>query len=96
MRRFGHGGKVDANQKAIVQGLRDLGFSVVSTASLGAGAPDISVGMLCVKRGLLNFFFEIKVPGARLTIAEKEFHARWRGQIDVIYSLDDALMVMRG
>lgn len=96
MKRSGHKGKVDANQAAIVKELRSLGFSVGSLASMGAGWPDIAVGMLCIRRGLMNFFFEIKVPGAKLTVAEKEFHTKWRGQVDVIETTEDALRIMKG
>jgi hypothetical protein len=83
--------KVDSNQTEIVKGLRAVGATVRSTAAIGKGFPDIAVGY---RRQ--NFLFEIK-DGARcpserkLTIAEEDFHEGWRGQVDVINSLDEAL-----
>lgn len=79
-------GKVDLNQKAIVSALRQCGCTVTSTASIGNGFPDISVGIHGV-----NWLLEVKQPGEKLTEAEKRFHTTWRGQCAVVYSVDDAL-----
>jgi hypothetical protein len=86
--------RVDDNQAKIVEGLRGLGATVRSTAAIGEGFPDIAVGF----RGK-NWFFEIKdgskpPSGRKLTEFEVLFHDDWRGQADVIESLDDALRVM--
>lgn len=74
--------------------LRDIGASVQSLASLGAGAPDVLVGF----RGH-NYLFEIKNParppsGRRLTPDEKEWHQDWSGRVDVIESFDDAMQII--
>ena len=86
--------KVDDNQAKIVGGLRGLGATVRSTAALGEGFPDIIVGL----RGR-NWLLEIKdgskPPSARkLTEHEVLFAKEWRGQVDVVENLDDALRVM--
>jgi len=91
MRKYG---KVDANQKEIVEGLRLRGMSVVSTANLGDGMVDIIVGY----RGS-NYMFEIKDGSKppsqkKLTDDEKKFHESWKGQISVIECLHDAFVVI--
>lgn len=93
--------RTDNNHQDIVQELRALGFTVQSLAKVGDGCPDIAVGMLCIRRGLLNYLFEIKRADGppskrRLTIPEKLWHQNWRGQVDVIRSTDDALSIMKG
>ncbi len=87
-------GRVDDNQPAMVADLRKIGASVAVTSGVGDGFGDIVVGY----RGL-NFCFEIKDPNKapskrKLTPDEKTFHAEWRGQIDIILTLEDALKIM--
>ena len=96
MNRRGHRGKVDANQAALVRELRQLGYSVVSLASVGDGCPDILCGD---RRTKTNYLFELKdgtkPPSARkLTEAEAAFHAAWCGQIAVVETTEQALRVM--
>lgn len=84
-------GKVDRNQPEIVRALRQAGASVLSMSDLGDGAPDIAVGL----RGQ-TFFFEIKDGLAkpserRLTEQEKLWHQNWRGHVEVVESVKDAL-----
>lgn len=86
--------KVDANHSEIVKGLRAIGATVRSTAMVGQGFPDIAVG----HQGK-NYFFEIKdgakFPSQRkLTVAEEEFFESWRGQVNVIHSLSEAIEVI--
>ena len=82
---------VDDNQSEIVAALRAVGGSVVDLSSVGAGCPDV----LCGYRGV-NYAVEIK-DGAKvksqrkLTPAQVEFHAAWRGQICVVETVDEAL-----
>lgn len=83
--------KVDVNQKEIVSGLRQCGFSVSITSALGDGFVDIVVG----KWGL-NFLVEIKdgkkPPSAKkLTTDEQKFHKEWKGSVMVGESLEDIL-----
>ena len=79
-------GKIDLNQTKIVENLRKVGFSVVSLANLGNGAPDICVGAYGI-----NFLFEIKQEKKKLTKDEHKFHESWRGQVSIIYSTEDAI-----
>lgn len=84
----------DANHTAIVQNFRDLGATVLDTAQLGNGAPDILIGY----QGH-NVAIEIKdgskPPSKRaLTIDEQEFHADWNGWIEIVYSVDDVVRIV--
>lgn len=91
--------RVDDNQKDLVNGLRKQGFSVWITSALGHGAPDIVVGSeFGGLRG--NYLFEIKDPDKPpsrrlLTHDEITFHNAWKGQIDIVHTLDDALAIIR-
>ena len=53
--------RLDATQHAIVEALQTAGYSVVSIASLGGGAPDLLVGG--GRRWML--LFECKTEGER-------------------------------
>jgi len=82
---------VDANQSEIVAALRAVGGSVVDLSSVGAGCPDV----LCGYRGV-NYAVEIKdgdkfKSQRKLTPAQVQFHAAWRGQICVVETVDEAL-----
>ena len=72
-------GRVDANQKAIVAALRQVGASVQSLADIGHGCPDLLVGF----RGrtlLMEVKDGSKVKSARaLTPDEEAWIAGWRG-----------------
>ena len=89
-----HRAKTDANQAAVVDALRRIGCSVRSTASIGAGFPDLAVGY----RGQ-NFLLEVKdgakAPSARkLTDEEKRFALEWRGHYVVVTSANDAIAIV--
>ena len=73
-------GRVDANQKKIVEQLRRLGCSVAVTSMIGNGFPDLVVG-----DGNRNYLIELKdgtkPPSAQaLTNDEIMFIDNWRGQ----------------
>lgn len=88
-------GKVDANQKEIVDALRSVGASVVSLANVGNGVPDLLVGfngrtcLLEVKDGS-------KPPSHQnLTDAQLDFISNWRGSsIAIVNSVDGALRIL--
>ncbi len=87
--------KTDDNQFAIVTSLRRMGYSVLILSGVGKGCPDICVGL-----NLTNWLFEIKddsKPKSRqaLTVDEKVFHSMWRGQVNVVGSLDEILAIVR-
>lgn len=88
-------GKVDANQKEIVDALRRVGASVVSLSNVGNGVPDLLVGfngrtcLLEVKDGS-------KPPSHQhLTDAQLDFISKWRGSsIAIVNSVDGALRIL--
>ena len=90
-----HRGRVDANQRSVVEELRAHGVSVHSLAAVGAGVPDL----LCGWQGR-NWLFEVKNPGVapnqrKLTPDEREWHAGWRGQVTTVETAAAALAVMK-
>ncbi len=83
--------KVDANQAEIVTAFRRMGFTVHCLHAAGEGVPD-----LLLSRAGENYLIEVKdgslPPSARqLTPAQKAWHADWRGQVDIIKSVDEAI-----
>lgn len=81
--------KIDGNQGEIVKALRNVGCSVLSLAPIGRGAPDILVGY----KGR-NVLIEVKRPKGKLNDQQQEFKAGWRGDLCVVRSVDEALMVL--
>ena len=86
--------RTDANQKAIVSALRQIGCSVQPLHMVGKGCPDILVGY----RGL-NILLEIKdgskPPSKRkLTPDEITFFEKWRGQVRVCESVQEAIDII--
>jgi Holliday junction resolvase len=84
-------GKVDKNQSEIVSVFRQMGASVVSTANIGGGFPDLVIG-----RNNVNYLIEIKDGSRkpseqRLTTEEITFHETWKGQVTVISSIQEAI-----
>lgn len=83
--------RVDTNQKEIVEALRELGVSVQILSDVGKGCPDLVVGF----RGR-NYLLEIK-DGKRppsqqkLTEHEERFFDNWRGQVDIVKSVQQAI-----
>ncbi len=83
--------RTDANQVDIVKALREIGCSVAVTSGAGDGFPDIVAG-----RGKKNWLIEIKdgnkPPSAqKLTTDQVRFHSEWKGQIDIVTSVDEAV-----
>ena len=87
--------RVDANQKEIVKTFRDCGATVLILSEVGRGCPDICVGIFGQ-----NFLVEIK-DGAqppskqKLTDAEIEFFEKWKGQVQIIKSVDEAVRFIK-
>jgi hypothetical protein len=87
--------KTDANQPAIVDGLRAIGCSVQILAREGEGCPDLLVGY----RGL-NLLLEVKDDGQppskrRLTDDQGRWHADWNGQVATVENLEEAIAVVQ-
>lgn len=74
--------KIDANQPAIVQELRDRHVEVAVTSAVGQGFPD-----LVVSANGVNLLVELKDPEQKdkrrreLTPDQVKFHDKWRGPI---------------
>lgn len=81
-------GKIDLNQKSIVESLRKIpGVSVLSLASIGNGAPDLVIGSRSA-----NYLIELKSNDkSPLTKREAIFHGTWKGQVCICRSLEDVL-----
>ena len=84
--RRGHAGKVDGNHAEIIKALREHAIAAVSIAQVGGGVPDV----LCGFRDL-TMALEVKMPGAKLTAAEREFHETWPGHIAVVETAEEAI-----
>lgn len=87
-------GRIDANQNAVVDYLRALGMSVCILSPMGKGIPDLLVGW----RGL-NVLLELKdgakPPSAQeLTADERNWHAKWAGQLATVNSAEAAARVV--
>jgi hypothetical protein len=75
----------DSNHDEIVNGLIAYGATVEPL-----GRPvDIAVGY----EGR-NYMLEIKPPKGAVRASQRAFMARWRGQVDVVRSLAEALAVI--
>lgn len=87
--------KVDANQAQIVAALRAIGASVQPLHTVGGGCPDLAVGVNGVTL-LIEIKDGAKRPSARkLTSDEAKWHQEWRGHVDVVEDVEEALSVVR-
>jgi len=78
--------RVDTNQTQIVKALRDMGCTVEHLHAVGKGCPDIIVGFKA-----RNFLLEIKDGDKKvLTPDQINWHRLWKGQVNVVTSIDDA------
>lgn len=88
--------RTDANQNSIVAALRKIGASVTLLHAVGKGCPDLAVGFR--NRSILVEVKDGTKPASRraLTAEQVEWHANWRGEAHVVYSVEDALRVVIG
>jgi len=82
-------GRTDKNHTDIVDGLRAVGASVQSLANVGYGVPDLLVGF----RGR-NYLMEVKTRRGKLRKSQVEWFDAWRGDVALVRTLDDALMII--
>ena len=87
--------RTDANQPAIVAALRAVGASVQHLAAVGDGVPDLLVGW----QRRLNLLMEVKDSAKapsdrRLTPAQFLWHREWRGTVEVVTTVEEALNVL--
>lgn len=81
--------KVDGNQSAIVDALRDMGAFVFSLHAVGRGCPDLLVAF----RGRW-YVAEVKngsLLGWKLTKAQKDFRKEAKADVVILTSVDDAI-----
>lgn len=86
--------RVDKNQSSVVKALRLIGCTVQPIHAVGRGVPDLLVGV----RGV-NLLLEVKdgdKPQSRqsLTADEREWHKAWRGQVAIVNSPEQAVMLI--
>jgi hypothetical protein len=77
--------KVDANQPAIVAALRAAGWQVCHLHAVG-GVLD-----LLVSKDKFTCLLEVKMPGEKLTPAEKKFCETWAGEWAIVHSEQEAV-----
>lgn len=83
--------KIDVNQTELVRQLRTCGVQVQILSAVGKGCPDL----LCGYRGK-NVLLEIKdgekAPSKQaLTVDQREWHAKWPGQVSVVSDFSEAM-----
>jgi hypothetical protein len=68
------GARSDANQKEIVQELKNRGVSVHLLSRVGGGCPDLLLGY-----NHRNYLVELKVKGEKLRQNQIDWHREWKG-----------------
>jgi len=88
-------GRVDSNQKQVVQNLRKYGYSVLILSNVGKGCPDLLVGANGVNV-LVELKDSAKPPSQKkLTPDEIEFFDTWKGAAIVAESADEIMQKMK-
>jgi hypothetical protein len=87
--------KVDANQQAVVDVLRQCGATVQSLAAIGKGCPDLLVGY-----NGQTYLMEVKdgtkpLSQIQLTEDQKKWHRKWTGKsLAIVYGPEGALKII--
>ena len=85
----------DANHTDIVGTFRACHCSVLDTASLGNGAPDLVVALNSKTTILIEIKDGTKPPGQRkLTPDEEKFKDNWKGDYRIVTSVDDVIQLL--
>lgn len=89
---------MDGNQAEIVKAARSLGCSVAITSTIGGGFPDLVIGIYVGRR--INLLVEVKDPTKPkadrvLTKDQVEFHEAWRGQVNVVETVQDLVDLIK-
>lgn len=82
--------RVDANQRDIVEALREFGCTVQCLHMVGKGCPDLLVGYKD-----MNILIEVKVGDAKQTPAEKEWCESWKGDYSIARTPGHAIEIVR-
>ena len=88
--------KIDANQNEIVEFLRKQGATVQILSTVGKGCPDLLIGF-----NGKNLLMEIKdgkktISQTKLTKAQVKWCLEWKGDVDIVFSIEDAQRVLSG
>lgn len=89
--------RVDANQRAIVEALRDVGCRVAVTSMVGGGFPDLVV----YRPGHALILMEVKdgtksASRRMLTPHEVAFHRLWEGTTYIVKTVHEAIAAVGG
>jgi hypothetical protein len=93
--------RTDSTQAAIVAALRRSYASVLDLSKVGiSGCPDLLAGRLalcpyCKAIIPRNVLLEVKTAKGKLNKAQEKFHAEWRGPIEVVRTIDEALEAVK-
>lgn len=88
--------KVDANQKEIVEALRNIGCTVQSLASVGKGVPDLLVANTTGDLFLMEIKDGKKPPSERkLTTDQVKWHSAWKSKVHIVLDVDQAISIVR-
>lgn len=82
--------RMDANHKRIEEALTAAGYYNCRTHKQGWGFPD----HLAVSKTNIPVLMEIKQRDEHLTDAEQEFHAAYKGPLEVVYDEQQAVDLM--
>ena len=82
-----YGAKRDENEVEIVNALRAIGASVAHLSS--KGIPDLLVSF---KNKL--FLMEVKKKNGKLTPEQVKFHENWKGEIHIVRTVDEAIVIL--
>lgn len=87
--------KVDRNQAEIVAALRKVGCSVLSLSAIGNGCPDLLVSYRQrSSKSNRTLLMEIKRQKGKLNEQQEDFRSKWIGELCVVRSVDEALLVL--
>ena len=86
---MGYSRRVDANQIAVVEALRQIGASVTLLHRVGYGCPDLLVGLAG-----RNILLEVKVPKGAVRATQEEWFKNWRGQAHVARTPEEAIKIV--
>lgn len=82
--------RTDSNQEEIINALWRAGYSVRCTSGYGNGFPDLMVK----SKADVIVLLEVKVPGAKLTPAEREFQEWYTAPYHIVRSAEEAIDTM--
>ena len=86
--------RADKNQADIVHMFKMQHCSVQHLHAVGAGCPDLLVGVP-TNSGGVNILVEVKYGKGKLTKPQARWHADWKGQVEVVHNVAEALGLIK-